>query len=94
MWSSLVTSLKDAHEACQEKSRSAAQSGTPVVVIDNTHVQYWEMTPYFQAARANGYRVIIADPKTSWRLNAKWVAFEFDWFKNLRPTYLEKFLSI
>jgi len=66
--------LKDAHEACQEKSRSAAQSGTPVVVIDNTHVQYWEMTPYFQAARANGYRVIIADPKTSWRLNAKLLA--------------------
>ena len=43
-----------------------------LVVVDNTNVEYWEMKKYFNLANRNGYRVIIAEPKTSWKLNHRY----------------------
>ena len=39
--------LKDAHESSQDKMKSFVQEGQPLVIVDNTNVEHWEMRPYF-----------------------------------------------
>ena len=39
--------LKDAHESSQDKMKSFVEDGQPLVIVDNTNVEHWEMRPYF-----------------------------------------------
>ena len=65
-----VSRLSDAHEDCQNRMKEAVISRIRTIVIDNTNVMYWEMKTYIQTANREGYIVILAEPKTPWRLNA------------------------
>ena len=39
--------LKDAHEASQSLMKNSCEDGKKLIIVDNTHVQSWEMRPYF-----------------------------------------------
>ena len=68
--------LKDAHEASQNLMKSSVQEGRPLIVVDNTNVEFWEMRPYFSSAQ-NGpytYYVIVVEPKTPWKLDFRELA--------------------
>jgi len=51
--------LGEAHLYSWRKAHEAMMSGAPLVVIDNTHTQLWEMSPYIQMGAALGYDVLI-----------------------------------
>lgn len=66
--------LKDAHEACQQKAREAAESGCNVVVIDNTNVRMWETSVYRDLAKKHNYTPLILEPQTPWAMDPKELA--------------------
>ncbi len=66
--------LKEAHNASQQKAVEACERGVRVVVVDNTNVLRWEMGSYFKTANIRGYRVVLAEPKTPWRMDPKELA--------------------
>lgn len=66
--------LRDFHRENQKNARSAMKSGVPVVVIDNTNLTFWEMSPYVQAGLEYGYSIEFVEPKTSWRFNPEQLA--------------------
>ena len=50
------TRLKDAHEWCRSSCESAMGYGLKIAV-SNTFTQEWEMKPYYELAKKNGYTV-------------------------------------
>ena len=66
--------LSDAHEDCQRRMKEAVISRVRTIVIDNTNIMYWEMKPYINTANPEGYIVILAEPKTPWRVNPEILA--------------------
>lgn len=58
--------LPNAHQACFRKFLAAVQAGKPVIV-DNTAISLWEMSPYVLASEAHGYVVklihVVCDPE-------------------------------
>lgn len=60
--------LKDAHAHSQSAMKSACDQGKRLIIVDNTHVQVWEMHQYFSNANRApyAYRVVIMEPKTPW----------------------------
>merc|ERR1719250_532802 len=61
------TKLKDAHQFSQAKAEELCRNLTRLVIIDNTNVKRWEMTPYFKTAANHRYTVILVEPRTPWR---------------------------
>jgi len=59
--------LSEAHQTCQQKAQTAAESGRNIVV-DNTNIRRWEMSEYYNIAQRNGYIVIVVTPCTPWLL--------------------------
>lgn len=47
------------HRRNQERARDKMREKTPLVIIDNTHTQAWEMKPYILSAIKFGYEVEI-----------------------------------
>jgi predicted kinase len=50
--------IGDAHKWSQDSARASMAFGWPVVVVDNTNTQRWEMQPYIEMAEKYGYRVV------------------------------------
>lgn len=59
--------IKDAHTWNQGRARAAMMAGIETVIIDNTFMEAWEMTPYVRMAQDLGYEVEIHEPDTWWR---------------------------
>ena len=69
------TKLREYHAENQRRVREALASRQfPIVCVDNTNTQVWEMVPYVQAADEFGYTVEIIEPKTPWAWNAEELA--------------------
>ena len=51
------TRLRDAHEACQAKCRTAMEDGCELIVVSNTFTMEWELEHYLAFAREYEYRV-------------------------------------
>jgi len=49
--------LPDAHAWCQTQVWNAMTNRQPVICVDNTFTQVWEIIYYYQAAATHGYRV-------------------------------------
>jgi predicted kinase len=50
--------IGEAHEWSQTSARASMAFGWPVVIVDNTNTQLWEMQPYIEMAEEYGYRVV------------------------------------
>jgi predicted kinase len=51
------------HSRNQERARDSMKNRIPLVIIDNTNTQAWEMIPYVQAALEHGYQIEIHEPE-------------------------------
>lgn len=47
------------HATCQQAATISMREGFPVVIIDNTNLEISSIRPYYEAAIANGYKVIV-----------------------------------
>jgi predicted kinase len=61
-----VSKLGTFHEMNQRRTEVAMQCREPVIVVDNTNIQSWQMRPYILLADQYGYRVEIKMPDTPW----------------------------
>jgi len=63
--------LRDAHEASQFLMKNSCEDGKKLIIVDNTHIQAWEMRPYFNNANRASftYKVIVVEPKTPWKFD-------------------------
>jgi predicted kinase len=50
--------IGDAHAWSQQSAEASMKFGWPVVIVDNTNTQRWEMQPYIDMAKHYGYRVV------------------------------------
>ncbi|XP_041373615.1 2',3'-cyclic-nucleotide 3'-phosphodiesterase-like [Gigantopelta aegis] len=66
--------LGPAHETCRLRTEQHCQSGCPVVVIDNTNVKRWEMKEYLDLALRTNYVVVLVEPQTPWKFDARELA--------------------
>ena len=64
-----ISKLKDAHSYCQNQAHDAVKSKISTIVIDNTNVMKWEIGPYINMGKSEGYIVLLVEPKTPWRLD-------------------------
>ncbi len=51
--------LGEYHGQNQAACADLMVDGEPVIVIDNTNTQIWEMAPYVEMAKDNGYKVVV-----------------------------------
>ena len=54
--------LGEFHAANQMRTEMALRDRCPLVIVDNTNCQAWEMRPYVQMALYHGYTVEIVEP--------------------------------
>lgn len=66
-----VSKIGEAHRACLLKFLTALQFGHEHVIVDNTHVKAYHVTPYAALAEAMGYRVEIVEMSCDPRLAQK-----------------------
>ncbi|KAF8565437.1 hypothetical protein P879_03175 [Paragonimus westermani] len=71
-----ISRVAEAHQWCQTKAHSAAQSGLSPLVIDNTNVRAWETRFYTDLARRFSYTVIMVTPQTPWRFDTNALALK------------------
>lgn len=62
--------LGEYHAENQRRVEWAMQEQWPVVCVDNTNTQIWEMVPYVNLADTYGYHVRIVEANTPWRFDA------------------------
>jgi predicted kinase len=53
------TRLEDAHRWNQRRVAKAMIDITPIIIVDNTNTQQWEIEPYLHLAKMFGYAVQI-----------------------------------
>lgn len=58
--------IGQAHQWNELRTFNEMENGTPVVVVDNTNTQFWQMKPYVEKALELGYEIEFALPETSW----------------------------
>ena len=63
--------LSSAHKANHDQAVQAVKGQVPLIVIDNTNTQSWELRPYFELGVANSYRIHILEPSTDWKFKPK-----------------------
>ena len=63
--------LSSAHKANHDQAVQAVKNQVPLIVIDNTNTQSWEMRPYFELGVANSYKIHILEPSTDWKFKPK-----------------------
>ncbi|MDA8621643.1 ATP-binding protein [Psychrosphaera sp.] len=47
------------HEKNQQAFTNSLIKGVPLVICDNTNIEYWQMRPYLEAAKKYGYMVEV-----------------------------------
>lgn len=63
--------LTEAHEWNQNRTEKAMVLSEPIIVIDNTNTQFWEMQPYVKLAFQYGYNIEFHSPNTRWAWDEK-----------------------
>lgn len=58
------TKLHEVHQRNQQAARK--DTGSNVIIIDNTNTTLKELFPYLEIAQAHKRDVLIAEPKTAW----------------------------
>jgi predicted kinase len=53
----IPSEIKEAHKECQQFVRYAMESSIQKIAVSNTFTQEWEMEPYLDMAKENGYTV-------------------------------------
>jgi predicted kinase len=66
--------LKEAHGWSLGKVKEAMQKGISPIVLDNTHVQAWEMKPAVELALEYDYNIEFSEPNTPWKFNPEELA--------------------
>lgn len=47
------------HQKNQQAFSNSLKKGIPLVICDNTNIEYWQMKPYLEAAKHHGYLVEV-----------------------------------
>ncbi len=55
------TLIKEAHRECYSKYVQALDAGIPKVIVDNTHIEAWEISPLIAYAEYKGYEYQIVE---------------------------------
>jgi len=59
------TKIAEAHKYCFKKFMDAVNQGIDLIIVDNTNLSAWEMSPYKQLGETMGYKVgineVVAD---------------------------------
>lgn len=66
--------VPDAHAYNQRRVRKKCAEGWSPVIVDNTHIQIWEMHAYVNVAVEYGYFIEILEPRTPWSSSPRQLA--------------------
>ena len=58
-----VKKIGENHKKNQDRAVEGMKKKIPLIVIDNTNTQAWEMKPYVLAAQEHGYQIEIHEPE-------------------------------
>lgn len=60
-----ASKLAEAHQECLRAFLRSVEHGALTIIVDNTNIRAWEMSPYIAIAEAFGYDVEIVEVRTS-----------------------------
>jgi predicted kinase len=63
------TKLRENHDLNYSRTLEALKDKVPIVVIDNTNVQRWEVERYVRSGIEHGYIVEFSEPSTFWKFS-------------------------
>ncbi|KAH3714898.1 uncharacterized protein LOC127855985 [Dreissena polymorpha] len=67
--------IEAAHMYCQSQAESSCSNNMPVIIIDNTNIQRWNMAFYFKLAQSSYYyHTVVVEAQTPWRYNPRELA--------------------
>ena len=58
--------LKEAHQWNFQRATDAVLNGLTPIGIDNTNIRWWEIKPYVELAKNNGYTVKYIEANSPW----------------------------
>jgi len=61
--------LKENHDLNYQRTVEALQNKIPIIVIDNTNTQKWEVERYVMSGIEHGYMVQFSEPSTDWKFS-------------------------
>ena len=53
------TKIGEAHKRCMDRFIQATQAGEPLIVVDNTNLSKWEISPYMLVGETMVYEVTV-----------------------------------
>lgn len=75
-----------AHRWNHGRAEEAMRRGDPVVIVDNTNTQAWEMKPYVLTARKHGYSVEFREPDWSPKLKDEHGRWNVDFIEEMQKS--------
>ena len=59
------TKLMEAHNWCRLKCKEMMEKEVPMIFVDNTNIQLWEMVPYVLLAKSFKYKIEVISVNTN-----------------------------
>jgi predicted aldo/keto reductase-like oxidoreductase/predicted kinase len=78
--------VPQAHKWNHGRADKAMGRGEPVVIVDNTNTQAWEMKPYVLSAKKHGYSVEFREPDWSPRLRDERGRWNVDFIEQMQKS--------
>ena len=74
----------ESHFWNQSRVEEAMQGDVPVIIVDNTNAQFWEMKPYVQMAQKYSYNVTFQEPDWDSRLKTPDGTWNVDFLEKMQ----------
>ena len=76
--------IDEAHFWNQGRVEEAMQGDEPVIIVDNTNTQFWEMKKYVTMAQKYGYSVVFKEPEWDPRLKTPEGQWDVDFLEKMQ----------
>ncbi len=76
--------IGEAHEWNRQRVNESITGGTPIIIVDNTNAEFWEMKPYVQMAQKYGYRVDFKEPEWNTELRNPDGSWNVDFLESMQ----------
>ena len=63
--------LTEAHDYCFKETMNYAEANMKLIIVDNTNLEVWEMLRYAKIAKDYKYHLMLVEPLTPWKYDAK-----------------------
>jgi predicted kinase len=76
--------ITEAHFWNHGRVEEAMEGRNPIIIVDNTNAEFWEMKPYVQMAQKHGYGVTFKEPDWTTELKTPEGQWDIDFLERMQ----------